>query len=324
MALAQKEMLEMDVRQLQQQAEDGDVDAQMNLANRLRRGLGIKRNVEEAIRWLQKAADQQCPEAMYQLGRCAEDGNGMPQSDQMAAEYYHDAAELGYADAQYAYGMCLLGGIGCSVDMGEAEKWFDSAARQGHPNAQQELEHLKEEKKNQGPVKEEPVATVAFSQNEERFAPIDPTPYKLQDKNLNVKETPTIQAQPEEPLPPVQRSAKLFIAVFAICGIVCGLAMKPIYQSMPNASDIAFDTAFQILMPFVGGLIGAGIALALSGVYRKIREAFPLYGVLLLLPFLIFITAGIIITVVMTIVKIVVVIIGIIVGICALGYFFGG
>ena len=50
-------------------AEQGDSDAQFNLATMYANGDGVELNMDEAIRWLQKSADQGDEEAKEQLKR---------------------------------------------------------------------------------------------------------------------------------------------------------------------------------------------------------------------------------------------------------------
>lgn len=334
MAQAQKEIQIPDFPLLQQQAENGDAAAQMELATCFRQGRGIRRNMEQAVHWLQKAAEQEVPEALYQLGRCAEDGNGMQQDDRTAVSYYHAAAQAGYAEAQYAYGICLLGGIGCAVDCDEAEKWMELSARQGNPHAQRELEQLRAEKNREDTDVAKPQATQQPAQQHQKetftFTPVDPVPYQLQ-KKVAEEEQSVLQPQEMEIPILIKRSPVVFIITFIVCGILCGILMKPIYQRMPNIGEATDSAAFPVLMGIIGGLIGAGVSLALSGLYKTMQEAFPLFGVLLLLPLLVFILAGIFVTiftviwtVIVAVVKAILAIVGVALGLWVLGNMFGG
>lgn len=291
-------VLSEDIQGLRRMAENGNVAAQLELANRLRLGQGVNCDKEEAVRWLSKAAEQNNPEAIYQLGRCAEDGNGMARSETKAAQYYRSAAQLGYAKAQYAYGMCLLGAIGCKRDLTEAAKWMKQATNQGVQKAKLQLEQiqlmLQEEKQQQ----EASIPAEKPEIPEETFTPSNPAPYKMEQKQLTVeKEQPETAVVEEKPVSPYLRTATGYIVLLVICGLVSGFFMEPIYWNMPNMSGILGEMAsssLHMLVTVVGGLLGLGVGMLLKGVYRKMREVLPMYVVVLLMPLLIFLLGGII------------------------------
>lgn len=331
MSVAEKEIVEQDITVLQQRAQDGDVLAQVELANRLRQGRGVKRSVKDAIQWLQRAAEQKNPEALYQLGRCAEDGNGMPQDDRMAAAYYQQAAEGGHAEAQYAFGMCQQGGIGCTRNLHEAVYWVEAAAKQGHENAMLRLNQLREEYEKAKQLQQERQEQIHEAEKQEQleFVPVDPKPYQLKNKNLNVKDEPEWHPQPQETTF-VDRSATPFVILYIVFGIVCGVLMKPIYTSLPNGGTSAYESTYIIWMSIVGGLLGAGVGLLLSGFYKKAAEPLPLFGLLLLMPLVIFLLAGTIASVLIAIFNVVVyllkgllTILGILIVLGIIGSFFG-
>lgn len=321
------------IQELHRSAENGDADAQLELANRLRLGRGIDCNKEEAVRWLSKAAEQNNSEAIYELGRCAEDGIGMTRSEVKAAQYYQSAAQLGHAKAQYAYGMCLLGAIGCKRDLVEAEKWMKQAANQGIEKAKLQLEQIrlmlqegKKQKEVTTPIKEPEVL--------EKFTPSNPTPYQMEQKQLNVEEEEPEANNAEEPLPsPYLRSATGYIALLTICGLASGFFMEPAYWSMPNMQDAVMSvnsTLLRVMVTIVGGLLGLGTGMVLKGFYRKMQEVLPMYVVVLLMPLVIFLLGGIVVSILLFLwnlltglVKIAMTVIGIIVGLWILGSMFG-
>ena len=51
-------------------AEKGDVDAQYNLGNYYREGIGVARDFPKAVSWYRKAAELGDARAQYSLGNC--------------------------------------------------------------------------------------------------------------------------------------------------------------------------------------------------------------------------------------------------------------
>jgi TPR repeat protein len=82
-------------------AEEGDAEAELNLALFYYNGRGVERDLEEAVRW---------------FARAAEDGN---------------------ATAQYMLAGAYLKGIGVESDVRTALRWYDEAASQGHGGARE-------------------------------------------------------------------------------------------------------------------------------------------------------------------------------------------
>lgn len=91
-------------------AEDGNAEAQANLAACYATGEGVTQSTEEAIKWLKKSVKQNNAKGQWYLGGIYEYGaqNGIP---------------------------------GIKKDHEEAMKWFVKAAKQGEPNAQFEIGH---------------------------------------------------------------------------------------------------------------------------------------------------------------------------------------
>jgi len=91
---------------LGQRANDGDSEAQTQLAMRYQTGRGVEIDPAEAARWYERAARQ------------------------------------GDADAQFNLGNMYLLGEGVSADDNQAVAWYRKAADQGHEAAQQNLESM--------------------------------------------------------------------------------------------------------------------------------------------------------------------------------------
>ena len=88
--------------------EDGDPEAQCDLAIAYRYGQGCAKNEVEAVKWFRKAAEQGNARAQVEIGR------------------------------RYLYGL----GVGVLTDEAEAVKWFRKAAEQGHKDAETALQEL--------------------------------------------------------------------------------------------------------------------------------------------------------------------------------------
>ena len=140
---------------LEQQAEQGNVDAQLELAFLYRDGLICNRSYENAEYWTLKAAEQGDVTA---IGCQYYYGYGVEKSYEKAVEWYTKAAEMGNARAQYCLGSLYHDGQIAmqsylkSVDKSfntylkaeetsykKAVEWFIKSAEQGYARAQYAL-----------------------------------------------------------------------------------------------------------------------------------------------------------------------------------------
>ena len=120
-------------------AEQGDAEAQSNLAIRYATGRGVPQDDAEAARWFRLAADQGHAEAQANLAIMYLDGRGILQDDAEAARWFRLAADQGHAFAQSNLGVMCLDGRGIPQDDAEAVRWFRLAADQGDAEAQANL-----------------------------------------------------------------------------------------------------------------------------------------------------------------------------------------
>ncbi len=81
-------------------AEQGDAEAQCNLALLYGRGEGVKQDYKEAVKWLRKAAEQGDPEHQYSLGSVYYNGEGVEQDAKEALKWCRKAAEQGHPEAR--------------------------------------------------------------------------------------------------------------------------------------------------------------------------------------------------------------------------------
>ena len=127
------------VHWLRQAAEQGHVEAQSDLGLLYLRGLGVPRDSAEAAQWLRRAAEQGHVLSQADLGRLYYMGAGVPRDFAQAAEWYRQAAEQGVAGAQFNLAGMHAAGEGVPKDAPEAVKWYREAAGLGLAEAQYAL-----------------------------------------------------------------------------------------------------------------------------------------------------------------------------------------
>ena len=170
----QQDFGQMDFAALLQQADGGNAEAQYELAERYKRGVGgaekngaraahyyelsagqdypqamfglgmcyltgfgKERDYEQGIMWIRRAADRGVVDAMLILGSCYEEGGfGLPKDGRQAAYWYGKAAEQGNADGQNSLGRCYIMGIGVEKDTVMAVEYYRKSAEQGYAIAQ--------------------------------------------------------------------------------------------------------------------------------------------------------------------------------------------
>ncbi|MEE4358362.1 MAG: HNH endonuclease, partial [Desulfococcaceae bacterium] len=126
-------------RWFRKSAEQGNIDAQVNLAIMYQQGDGVKQSFKNAAEWFQKAAEQGNTAAQNQLALMYWNGEGVEQNYAKAAEWYQKAAEQGDPDGQNYLGVLYDRGDGVPQDIVKAMELYRLAAEQGHNVAQQNL-----------------------------------------------------------------------------------------------------------------------------------------------------------------------------------------
>ena len=117
-------------------AEQGDANAQYELARLYYQGKGVAQNYSEAFNWYRKAAEQGNAKAQYGVGFMYEYGKGVPQNYAQAAYWCGKAADQGYAKAQFVVGWNYSYGEGVPRDYTKALALYRRAADQGDAFAQ--------------------------------------------------------------------------------------------------------------------------------------------------------------------------------------------
>lgn len=115
-------------------AEQGIVEAQLELGKLYEEGQLIKQDYNEAIKWYRKAAEQGHVEAQAKLGSMYDvwgEKEGITANPTESAKWYLKAAEQGDVHSAFRIGWSYRDGNGVPKDSNEAIKWFKKAAEQG-------------------------------------------------------------------------------------------------------------------------------------------------------------------------------------------------
>jgi len=88
------------IKKMTAKAEEGEAEAQFNLACAYDEGKGVLRSAEEAVKWWHKAAEQGHAIAQYNLGLAYEIGEGVTEDETEALKWYRMAAEQGNEEAK--------------------------------------------------------------------------------------------------------------------------------------------------------------------------------------------------------------------------------
>ena len=124
--------------QYRQAASDGDLEAQVVLADLLFEGSGISYDEEEALRLYKEAAAQGNAKAQYRVAFIFVTKKEYSE----AVVWLSKSAEQGFADAQYLFSEYYQLGRGVDQDFTEAEMWLRKAAEQGHLMAKRGLAQM--------------------------------------------------------------------------------------------------------------------------------------------------------------------------------------
>lgn len=112
-------------------AEEGNAEAQHNLAILYKQGKGVMQDSALAFTWFSKAAEQGLADAEYYLGHLYDSGEGVEKNAAVAFNWYSKAAEKGNPLAQTNLGVMYANGEGTRQDIILAYVWFSLAASQG-------------------------------------------------------------------------------------------------------------------------------------------------------------------------------------------------
>jgi TPR repeat protein len=129
-------------------ADQGHVQACVNLGVSHYFGRGVPRDAELAFAFYSKAVERGSPDArgyadaLCSLAHMYGDGIGVARDPAMGTHHYRRAAELGNGIAQFALGKMYLEASALPADREQARVWLGRAAAQGDGEARQRLEDL--------------------------------------------------------------------------------------------------------------------------------------------------------------------------------------
>jgi TPR repeat protein len=127
-----KHRLDQDIRQTQESAKEGNMEAQFALAEYYRVGLGVEKSIEKSMRFCRMAASKGHGEAQQNLGLAYARGDGVRQNHQEAVKYFSKAAAQGKAISQMMLAMAYWNGNGVDASEQEALRWLHKSADEGH------------------------------------------------------------------------------------------------------------------------------------------------------------------------------------------------
>lgn len=122
------------LEEIRRAAEEGDANAQFNLANGYRTGFlwnDVKQDYNEALRLHSLAAEQGYAPAFHAIGFMYVQGQGVPQSHREAARWIRCAADRDYPHAQVWLGRFYANGQGVPQDLVSAHMWLSLVAAHG-------------------------------------------------------------------------------------------------------------------------------------------------------------------------------------------------
>lgn len=148
-AAVEKQDYETAFSVFKQLAEQGNAEAQYNLAILYRQGKGVTQDKEVALKWFEKSAALGLASAEYYLGHLYDNGDGVTRDPATAVSWYKKAAEKGNPLAQSNLGVAYASGEGVKQDIIKAYVWFSLAASQGLTAALENRNLLKKEMSEQ-------------------------------------------------------------------------------------------------------------------------------------------------------------------------------
>lgn len=161
-------------------ANEGNAEAQFDIAYAYFNGEGIERDYASAAMWFKRSARQNYAKAQYNLAYCYMNGRGVPRDYDKASDLLHQSANNNYKRAQLTLADCYANGILVEQNEKESQKWMAMAA------------NMQTEQPNTEPAA--PTATAT--------APTTPT-----TSTPSFPSTPSTPSSPSTPAPTVQAPA---------------------------------------------------------------------------------------------------------------------
>ena len=109
-------------------ANEGNAEAQFDIAYAYFNGEGIERDYASAAMWFKRSARQNYAKAQYNLAYCYMNGRGVPRDYDKASDWLHQSANNNYKRAQLTLADCYANGILVEQNEKESQKWMAMAA----------------------------------------------------------------------------------------------------------------------------------------------------------------------------------------------------
>ena len=122
---------EISHKNLENLAKQGNLAAQIELANSYRKGIRVTQDYKTAVKWFTLAAKQGDAVSQYNLGIMYSFGLGVVPNYQPAIKWYTLAAEQGNALAQYNLGRLYYLGKGVPENLIYAHMWAKQSSSNG-------------------------------------------------------------------------------------------------------------------------------------------------------------------------------------------------
>jgi len=139
-------LLPKDIPSLKALAEEGNAEAEFQLANKYYNGEGVEIDYAQSFKWASRSAAQDNPKAKYRLGSLYIQGRGVPKDEKNAKALFKESkigllnlADRNDPQAQACLGVMYYRGVGAEKDDKEAVKWSRKAAEQNYAGAQHNL-----------------------------------------------------------------------------------------------------------------------------------------------------------------------------------------
>jgi len=124
-------------------AQEGNVQAQMIVADFYNRGNFIEKNVEQSFKYFKMAADSGNPIAQFKVAVMYENGTGVEKNVENSFKYFKMAADNESTNSQFNVAVMYEQGRGVPVNLKEAIHYYQLAAKKGDKEAQERLDKMR-------------------------------------------------------------------------------------------------------------------------------------------------------------------------------------
>ncbi len=124
-----------ELQQIIEKANNDDIQAQADLANRYFIGDGVPLDIPKAATWYEKLANSGVTKAQLTLGLIYIKGDGVQQDNVQALHWLNMAAEQLSEVAQYLLGVAHAEGHGTKIDKVKAYMWYEVSAAMEYKDA---------------------------------------------------------------------------------------------------------------------------------------------------------------------------------------------